>query len=324
MEIRTAQDNEYIEGIFSTRVPIQHGEGTAILDLSNFGADPLSTNQLIVTMLDANFMPFYSETIAESINWGVGSPDLSIPQAWVDRPNQKLNIKVQNQSCGGPPAETPLISFVRESDGQTGFHQFTENIRANSQKLVSIDLFPQEMDLWAGEINLTIDPLDNVNESDEDNNNYQIGEARIKRVVFTQSIVYDDHDWNNDGEWDLRFYVCNEPCLYYEAPTINFIYDYWWGPGSHTIDSVFFTPNVESDDILVLGTWGYEKDVGFEYGSNTSLGKVKVYHTPDGVAIPALDAAGYTHMGSWKNGGTFPAMSDKGDYEIIYEIVMEN
>jgi hypothetical protein len=274
-------------------------------------------------MLDQNNLPFYSETIAEEISWSLGSPDLIIPLAWVDRTNQRLNIKVRNQSCGGSPAETPLLSFVRESDGQTGFHQFTENIRSNSQKLISVDLFPQEMDLWADKINLTIDPLDNVTESNEVNNTYQIGEARIKRVVFTKSIVYDDHDWNNDGEWDLKFYACIFPCLNNEALTIDFTYDYWWGPGSHTIDSVFFKPVMESDDVLMLGTWGYEKDQGVIFGG-TNLGEVKVYHTPDGATIPDLDAAGYTHMGSWKNGGTFPVMSDKGDYEIFYEIVMEN
>ncbi len=318
IDIRAIKNGEIVSEIFSSRVQIQHGTGTAAIELTNFSTDPLQTDQLTFYMYDHTNMPFYVETIDYPIDWDAGLPDLTIPSAWVDRPNNKLNIRVRNDSCSGL-AITPNLSFIRQSDGLRGFQQITSNLRPGTQKLITIDLDPGEMDLWAGEIVLTVDPLEKIEEVSDSNNFYHIDVARVKRVVFTSIDIYDDHDWIGPGEWDTYFYFCKDQCTQTEINRINKLYQ--WNNGSHTIYGVFFNPIISSNDALILGVYGYEADYN-DY-SGTPFGKVGVYHSPDGNNIPALDNAGYTHMGSWKSGGTFYIRSDADDYRIHYEIVME-
>lgn len=319
LDIRAIKDGQIASEIFSSRVQIEHGSGTVQVELTNFSSNPLPTDQLTFYMYDHNNMPFYVETIDYPIDWGTGVPDLTIPTAWVDRPNSKLNIKVRNEGCSGL-AIWPDLSFIRQTDGFRGIHQITSNLRPGTQELITIDLDPAEMDLWAGEIDLTVDPLDNIEEVSDSNNYYHIDVARIKRVVFTKINVYDDHDLIGPGEWDMYFSICSAPCDSDSAPTIHKTFQ--WGTGMHSIYGVFFNPILEQDDVLIIRVKAFELDSA-TLNSIFYLGSVNTYHSPDGIPIPDLDSAGLTHMGSWKSGGTFPVMDWSGDYRIFYEIVME-
>jgi len=320
MDIRAVKDGQIVQEIFSSRTQIEHGVGGAMIKLTNFGDEPIQTDQLTFYMYDLNNMPFYVETVNQTITWGAGRPDLSIPSAWVDRPNSQLKVKVRNEGCSGL-AITPELSIFRQADDLHIIHQITKNIRPGSQELITIDLDPGEMDtLWSGEIDLDVDPFDAIEEISEINNYFHIAVARIKRVVFNSIDVFDDHDWGLDpGEWLTYFYACGRSNLLSNCPEIYKVYS--WDNDSHTIYGVFFNPVLSSDDALIVGVRGYEDDY-FDY-SGTPFGEIMVYHSPDGNNIPALDNAGYYHMGSWKLGGTFEFNSDANDYRIFYEIVME-
>jgi hypothetical protein len=320
MDLRAFKDGEIVTEILSTRVQIQHGEGSAQLAMTYHGAAPLTTDQVSVYFYDHNNMPFYVQTFDRVIEWVPGSPDLTIPSARVDRENHKLLIQIRNSGCARPAVETPMVSIVREADGWTGFLELEEDLEPRTQALLTLDLDPNEMELWGGEINLTVDPMDNVNERNENNNTYQIDAARIKHIQVYKIDIHNDHDKYSKGEWFFFAKI-------YEIPKgggdWNLIYvpyrEYHWGTGGHNINNLFLNPTLGADDTFALVVDGFEED----FPGNDWIGVVMVYHSPDGTQISQLENNGYQLMGSWKSGGEYSVLSDKGDYTIFYRIILE-
>jgi hypothetical protein len=333
IELRAYGNGELIDVIQSTRPQIQHGEGTALVAVMDYGETGHVTDQITVTLSDQNDQPFYVETFDQLLSWIPVEPDLIIPSAWVDREFKKIHVQIENSACAGPPVESPLeipmIQYSRVADGWKGYLRLTEDFPARTQKMIHIDLNPQEMgpevNLWDGEIKLVVDPEGAIDESYNDNNEYTISPVKIEKIQFTKIDVIDDHDYGqvDDGEWTVYFRIAryhDGECGYFD-----WLVGGWdFGPGEHTIHGVNFYPNIAKNDALVFIVEGYERDWYFFDDVLDPIGTVKAYHSPDGIPIPELDNKGYILMGSWKSGGSYSVPSHRGDYQIFYELVMEN
>ena len=318
--IRVFKEGQMVNQIFTTHPQIQHGEGAAQIALTYHGQEPITTDKVMVYMLDENGQDFYVENFNQTIEWVPGMPDLIIESAEVDRDNHKLYVHIKNDGCGGPPAAEPDLKIVREADGWTGFENLQEDLPARSGSLIAVDFPPEDAALWAGKIALTVDPVNKIEESNENNNSYQIGLSRFKAVQFYKIYIYDNHEArsSNKGEWKICFCAQTEhngewnfgECTHRE---------YHWGEGEHAIHNLFLSPTLFDDDRLIIKAHGSE----FDGWSFDSLGGVRVYHSPGGTIDDVL-GHGFIEKGSWRGeGGEFSALSDMGDYKIYYRIILE-
>ena len=165
-----------------------------------------------------------------------------------------------------------------------------------------------------------MDPTNKIEESNEDNNSYQIGAARFKAVQFYKIYIYNDHDKRSKGEWDIHFCAQTK-----HNGEFNFgectHREYQWGGGEHTIHNLFLSPTLFDNDKLIIKAFGFEMD--YDGWSSDGIGDVMVYHSPDGTIGDVL-GSGFIEEGSWREGdGEFSEKSDKGDYEIFYRIILE-
>jgi len=318
--IRVFKEGQLVNQIFTTHPQIQHGEGVAQIVLTYQDWVPITTDKVMVYMLDENGQDFYMENFNQTLEWVQGLTDLVIESAEVDRDNHTLNVHIKNDGCGGPPAEGPELAIVREADGWTGFESLQEDLPAKTGSLMTIDLNPEEAELWGDKITLTVDPFDKLYEYNENNNSYQIGSARIKAVQIYSIFIYDDHEKrkSNKGEWGLSIYVNAFSNEAFKSQD-NTYREYHWGEGEHAINNLFFYPTMEDNDKMVIWVSADEED---PMGSD-DCGDVRVYHSPDGTHSDYLDSKGYLIRESWKGGGEYSVLSDKGDYKIYYRIILE-
>jgi hypothetical protein len=171
---------------------------------------------------------------------------------------------------------------------------------------------PEELALWGEGFTATVDPADDVVESDEFNNTYTVGSARLLRVHFYKIDIHNDHEpaYRGKGEFEFIFWasgfrngekVVNE----YEWRS------YHWGEGEHAMN-LSISPNLLSSDDLAIHVAGYECDTeGAEVGDSDDIGNVDYLHSHDGA-----------QTGSWKGGGDFSATSDIGDYTVYWRLEM--
>jgi len=315
--MRVFKEGEKVNQIFTTHPQIQHGEGAAQVVLTYHGQEPITTDKVMVYMLDENGHDFYVENFNQTIEWAPGIPDLIIESAEVDRDNHTLYVHIKNDGCACTAVE-PDLKIVREADGWTGLEDLQEDLPAKTRSLITVDFPAEEASLWAGKITLTVDPTNKIEEMGEDNNTYQIGAARIKAVQFYKIYIYDDHDKRSKGEWGIYFAVGQR---YDEGlgSSWSTSRDYQWGEGEHAINDLYLYPTLEDNDKLSVWVCANEDDPW----SLDFCGEVKVYHSPDGTHSERLDRGGYFMKGSWKGGGEFSEKSDKGDYKIYYRIILE-
>jgi hypothetical protein len=318
--LQAFKEGELVTAIHSTRVGIQHGEGSGQVALTYHGPDMLVTDQISVLFYDHTSTPFYVQSFDYSIEWEPGIPELTIPSARVDRDTNQLRIKIKNAGCALPPVENPMVSIKRGSDGWTGFMELGDDLAPRSQALMTLDIPQNELELWGGEITLEVDPFDNVEEMDENNNTYKIDSARIKHVQVYKIDVHNDHDATSKGEWWFFTHL-------YEVTgggsDVNYTYipfrKYKWGTGFHDINNLFYSPELGANDSVGLHIGGFEDD----FWDSDNLGDVYVYHSADGNPVPECESRGWQLMGNWKSGGEYSALSDKGDYRIFYRIILE-
>jgi hypothetical protein len=339
VEIRAFENGDLIDAIQSTRPQIQYGDGTVQVALMNHSDEYYVTDQIMVTLSDQNGQPFYVETFDQFESWVPVMPDLTISDAWVDWELNKVHVQIENIACAGPPTSPPLVSLIPETDDRILEKNATSEIPARTYKMVHFDLPLDEIgpneNIWTGEIRVLVDRWDSIEESENENNEFTISPAVSSSIYweglqFTEIEVFDDHDRYSDGEWDLnvkigRFHNGNiESATEYGGTYDTYGHRYNWGEGVHSLN-ITFSPYLEQNDALVFKVYGYEREFYQipEYGGDY-LGKAFVYHSPDGVEIPVLEDHGYIHMGSWKNGGTFAVWSDKYDYKITYQIIINN
>jgi hypothetical protein len=317
--IRVFKNGDKVDQIFTTHPQIQHGEGAALIALTYHGQEPITTDKVMVYMLDENGRDFYVENFNQTIEWTPGMPDLIIESAEVDRENHTLNVRIRNDGCGGTAVE-PDLKIVREADGWTGFENLQEDLPAKTGSLITVDFPPEEAGLWGGKITLTVDPFNKIEESGENNNDYQIGSARIEAVQFYKIYIYDDHEArdSNKGEWNICFVLHQ---IYDEGwgPYWGTCRDYQWGEGEHSINNLYIYPTLEDNDKMSVRVHAAEDDPW----SLDFCGEVKVYHSPDGTHSDLYESKGYKKRGSWKGGGEFSELSDYNDYIIYYRIILE-
>ena len=321
--LQAFNDGELITAIHSTRVPIQHGEGSAQLAMTYHGPDPIITDQISVIFYDHTNMPFYAQTFDKVFGWEPGSPDLSISSARVNWEHNQLRIKIKNSGCALPAVQSPTVSIKREADGWTGFQELGRDLPPRTEKIMTLDLDPNDLEDWAGEINLEVDPFNDIPESLESNNTYQIAAARIKQVQIYGIYVYNDHDRYSKGEWVIFPNLIGTPNGIDNWEYINLSHrDYRWGKGFHDINNCFFQPNIGSQGAFGLNFGGWEED-GLDPSEDDWLGDIRIYHSADGNPIPQMQSWGYQLMDSWKSGGEYSVLSDKGDYKLFYRIILE-
>ena len=308
--IRVFKDGQRVENIYSTHTQIAHSEGKVQIGVTYHGQEPITTDQLMVYMYNENNQYIYVKNFDRVIEWAPGTSDLVIRQAWVDRENQTLKVGIYNEGCACPPAENPDVQIIREADGWRGFESVQGKIFARSGKLVEISLNLDEMHLWGGRITLKVDPHNTTQESNEDNNGYTIGAARIKAVQIYKVIIYNDHEGRsgNPGEFMLYFSLSKENAPFEER---DFILRYYqWHEGDHAIHDWFYYPVISENDTLELLGRIWERDDLPIRGA--FLGSIDVLHGPDA-----------TQADSWKGGGEFSVLSTKEEYLLFYRIILE-
>ena len=323
--IQVFNEGQMVPDFSSPRSHISKGIGTVYIPVIYQGEESISTDQIVVTMFDNQDQIFYYETFDMPFDWTPGSPDLFIKEATVDLENNKLRILAGNHGCGTAPAT--MIATIRESDGQRGFVDIPQ-IGPRLVVSVTIDILPETISLWGGEINMTIDPLENILESDEGNNDYQIGAVRFKELQIYEIDIHNDHDKYSKGEWRILFEVSRMHSGVWEVPQVGSKYN-TWGESGHNLSNLVFTPNLGDNDPLLLNVYGWEDD---NLDANDWLGCVAVYFSPDGNPIGAVELltpAGYGyecqfhHLNSWKDGGEYSIDSSTGDYTLYFRIILE-
>ena len=323
--IQIYKDGEMLPDFYSTHPSIPFGHGTALATVMFQGTAPVTSDQVVVTMINNQGQVFYDEIFDMEISWYPGSVDLSITSVDVDLENSKFRARVRNNGCAmALPSD---LVIVRESDGWTGFLNVPQ-IGANDSSIASMDTLPGEAVKWAGEINLTIDPLDNISESNESNNEYHLGSTRVKNIQFYKIHIDNDHDKYSKGEWNLYFEVSRFTNGIWEVPQEVGVH-HTWGEGDHGLSNSIDL-NLSADDSLLIIVHGYEDDfIASKYGT---MGAVAVYFSPDSNPVPGVEvlqtmtwnyAKGFTHLGSWETGGDYAIESDMGDYTIYFRIILE-
>ncbi len=314
---RFLSEGQVVPGILSTRPTIIHGPGTVQIIAQYHGVETFTTDEVLISMMDLNDQPFYVEAFNETINWSAGSPDLTIESAVTDWDNNVLQIQVKNSGCAR--AEASYLSILRDSDGQTGLMEVPK-IEAKSSSLIILDIQPDEVGLWGGEVALEVDPFNTVPESNENNNEYRLSSVRFQSVQFYGIHIHNDHDANSKGEWVLYFEVTRIHAGVWEIPLETSI-SYTWGTGYHDINNLFFSPALEDNDPLLIKMWGKENDGPLN--AVDVCGRLAVYNSPDGSLYPILENNGYVEIGSWKDTQEFAVTSDSGDYTIYYRIILD-
>ena len=193
-------------------------------------------------------------------------------------------------------------------------------IEAKSSTEIILEIQPDEVGLWRGEVALEVDPFNNVPESNENNNEYRLSSVRFQSVQIYKIHISNDHDKHSKGEWELYFEVSRIHNGVWEIPQEAYR-EYKWGTGNHDINQLFFTPALEENDPLIIMIWGKEDDGSLD--AVDILGVVAVYNSPDGTLYPILENIGYEEIGSWKNVQEFAVTSDRGDYTIYYRIILD-
>jgi hypothetical protein len=323
--VRGLKNGQEILEFRSSRQTIFPGEGTARVILSYQGAGPITTDQLMISMLDWKGDDFYVESFEEVIDWTPGEVDLVIDNADIDQERSRLAVDVRNRGCATAPATQ--LAVVRESDGWTGFVE-VPFLGPRQGKRVTIDIQPDYADRWNEEVNLEIDPMDNVPESEEGNNQYRIGGVRLRAVQFTKITVHSDRDKYSKGEWDMSVEVSRFHNGVWERPQEKGIYERW-GTGGHSLGNMTFSLDLADDDPLLINIDGWELD---DMSPNDILGGVALYHSPEGDPVPEVEnqtvmllsgETPFQHMGSWKEGGEYSVRCDGCDFTIHYRVVLE-
>ena len=314
IRLKALQDGRSMTRVLTEHTQISHGVGTVQLAMTYHGTEPLATDEIMVRMYDEDGQDFYVESFDRTIEWTPGTPDLVITQASVDRENHKLIIGVRNEGCACPPVENAAVSIERQADGWTGFDVVEGNLFARSGALIEMDLLPDEMSLWGGRIILRVDPNNQTEESNEGNNSFTIGAARIKAVQLYKIIIYDDHDaGSNKGEMHVVFNYSSGSLDYIRGPWDSVTSrEYQWGEGEHLLYDWFHYPRMSEDDFLKIriGLWEND-DLPWDY-RNQYMGDIYVTHSPDP-----------TQENSWKGGGEFEFPSPTWDFKAFYRIILE-
>lgn len=315
IRLRVFQGGQMAQYILSTQAQITSGGGTAQIALTYHGIDPITTDKVVVYIDDMNGRNIYTESFDRTIKWQPGQTDLIIKEAWVDRNNHALHVRVRNDGCASLPAIDPLISIVREADGWTGFEQMEVKLFARTERALKIDLNPEEMGLWGGKITLKVDPNDEIEESNNDNNGYMIGEARIKAVQLSKIILYDDHDaGSNKGEIFVFFRWhsgADESTPWYD-PTMFIEREYHWSEGEHTIGNAYTYPVLADNEYLnIIISLSEEDDRPFNWRSQ-KLGSCEILFGPD-----------LNQEYTWKAGGEYECPSDTWDFKAFFRIILE-
>ena len=322
---RVFSEGKMVPGFKSTQPNIIHGEGTTQILLNYQGQEAVTSDQVAVSMIDNQNQDFYVEIFDMDLDWTPGDPDLFIQSASIDFENRKLNINVGNRGCA--PAPPTMLAIFREADGWTGFMDIPQ-LGARQIQLMTMDIQPEYASRWGGEVNLTVDPFDQVEElNEDDDNDYMIGAARIKEVQFYKIDIHNDHDKYSKGEWELRFKVSRMHNGVWEVP-LEGVEFRTWGGGNHNLSRTFH-PSLEDDDPLLISIGGWEQD---DMSANDIAGSIVVYFSSDGYPNPEVEnlitcwyatTYNFEHMGSWKEGGDFALTSSKGDYTLYFRILLE-
>ncbi len=309
----------------SPRSHISKGIGTVYIPVIYSGEESISTDQIVVTMFDNQDQIFYYETFDLPFNWTPGSPDLYIRKATINLVSNKMRIVAGNNGCAVAPATNVLT--IRESDGQRGLVDIPQ-IGPRQEVPVFMDILPESSSLWSGEINLMIDPLENILESNEGNNDYQIGAVRFKELQIYKIDIHNDHDKYTKGEWRINFEVSRTHGGVWEVPQRGYKGE-TWGESGHTLSNLVFSPNLEENDTLLLHVYGEEGDW---LDDRDWLGCMALYFSPDGNpngAVESLDPQGYGYdcqfslLNNWKEGGDYSIDSNTGDYTLYFRIILE-
>jgi len=317
--IRFFREGEHIDAIHSSHPVIRHGGGMANITTAYEGAVAITTDSMVVFMFD-DAGQFFSKEIETIYNWSPGDVDLEIKGASMNWDTNTLKMWVQNNGCAFSKGTD--ISILRD-DGWRGVVPVPE-LHGAAGQWVKTSILPQERAQWGSGAMLTVDPMDVVPESDEENNEYELGSARVKAVRFIKVDIHDDHDSdryrNNPGEIKVWLTVRKtHDGEFIDCGRIR--REYQWHEGMHELGGAVIPVEMEKDAYLSVRSWITEDD-DYPVPDSDWGGWVRTYFSPDGNPYP--DASPYyTHMGSWKGGGDYEQYSDMGDYTIYYRLILE-
>jgi len=307
MGIRIFKDGQRVPDILSTYTRIQHGQGIAQIAVTYQGIEAFTTDQVSVFMYDENGQDFYVQTFDQTLDWNQGSPDLIIKSATLDRNNNKLFVRVKNIGCARAQASDLLIE--RHQDGWKGFLPVGV-LEAKQTTVVGLDLSPEDAGRWGGEVDLSADTFAVIDESNENNNDYHIGSARIKEIHFYQMDIHDNcESWvrGPKGEFEFTFALLENGI--YGDPIVSIGRDYQWSEGMHNMN-VVFTPTLNDNDDLYISVSAVEDDGPGLNPYYYMLG-VRETHSHD-ISVE----------GNWKAGGEFSA-TNGNEFTVYYRIILE-
>jgi len=160
-----------------------------------------------------------------------------------------------------------------------------------------------------GEVDLSADTFAVIEESNENNNDYHIGSARIKEVHFYQMDIHDNcESWirGPKGEFEFDFTVRDGNGLH----NVSVSRDYHWAEGMHEMNAVL-SPILSDNEELIISVGGIEDD---SPGLNPHYYICGIYET---------HSHDISVEGNWKVGGEFSATGCNNEFTVYYRIILE-
>jgi hypothetical protein len=301
-------------------VRVQHGSGTARIELMNYLDSTVAGNRLRVYFMDEEGWYFYSETFDQPFTWIVPLPDLTVTQAGMNFEERSFYMDVQNIGCAR--TEGVFLLQIQSPEGEEKTWSIRRNLGVGETFrwwLTAARMFHEGTeeekrqafsDFCGRGFTAIVDPYNSIAERNEDNNSYVVGPVTLKRVHFHLLHIYNDLDSDNIiGQKNL-----GEFTFFFDANgerTVRSWED--WGTGDHPID-VSLSPPLGWNDDLVITVWAFEDDSSIIHGTDTeNAGQMVHTHSHD-----------MSQSESWKNGGSHrDSSSDVYCFEVHWQLELE-
>jgi hypothetical protein len=304
----------------AAHVRVQHGSGTARIELVNYLEDTVTGNRLRVHLMDEEGWYFYSETFDQPFTWIAPLPDLAVTGAGMNFGERSFYMDVKNVGCAR--TEGAFLLQIRSPEGEEKTWSIRRNLRPGETfrwELTAARMFHEGTeeekrqifaDFCGQGFTAIADPLNSIVERNEENNRYEVGPVSLKRVHFHLIHIYNDFDSDNIiGQKNL-----GEFTFFFDANGERIVRSWEdWGTGDHPIDVSLSTP-LGWDDDLVITVWAFEDDSNIITGTDTeNAGRMVYTHSAD-----------MSQPDSWKHGGSHSGNpSDIYCFQVHWEVELE-
>ena len=283
--------------------------------LEYFGSDTVTTDEIVVFMYDSDRRPFYVERKRLNLSWPAPQPDLSITYADIDAAGGLVSVRIQNVGCA-PVAEPFTLRLVSRDVGTGETSTVAEIDTYLNPRETYVWTTPYDP-VWANGFTASVDTENRIAEPDEDNNWYEKGAITLKAVVFYMVEIHDTSDteeWTEDGvdgEFYFHFFVNDAHALRplgLEDSRVTLT------EGLHELGGPYFgeviiTPELDWNEDLYIEVRGFEDD---DLSMNDTVGPILYTHSHD-----------ISQENSWKRGGEFHDISDRGYFSFYWRLILE-